>query len=680
MIRALLLVTALLVAVPAAAEPGRLLTFAGSLTNAAGAPVDASVAMTFRLYDASAGGSALWNEPQSVPVTAGRFTVVLGTTSELTPTVLLPAEGAPEARYLAIEIEGAELEPRIRIGSAAFAVHADIVRDADTLGGLAPAAFAPTRHEHGDRYITKVEADGRYARSGHSHGATYALDGHRHDALYAPLTHSHDERYSAIGHLHDEQYSLVDHSHEEYALAAHDHASAYYDRATATARYAGAAHDHDADYFPRAAADTAFLTPAAGDLRYLGRTDAATRYQSVDDAYDRATADARYVHADGTSFLTRASADPRFVPRAGIDGDFSTGGNLEIAGPGGIVFGNGTRLTGAAVAGLEGGSADGLHHHNYLPDAWCPGVLMNGVCVAGWRSLNDTTFLNAATACANLGADIATDSQMMMLNYANFGDIGAYWSSSFGDNDGAAWNHLFNTGADDRNQTNGYAYICVYNITPPEVPSQLVGGVRVTYVHNVDDTPFDLATRICTAKQSDLCSDTEYGILRAAGHVSGRMWSSSKSDADGAAGIFSAFQGEVSDNNSYTARYGFACCASRRPLNRTCPGGTRIASIGTSETSGVCVLKMETAQPKSLLPAARDCAEVGGRLCTTSQSAVLRSAGVFTPNANWTLSHADNDGGDGTTCSTKNGPNIGVGCSMPDNPSPTSAYAYACCL
>src|SRR6185369_4530326 len=62
----------------AAADVPSNLTEQGRLFDSAGAPLNASVVITFTIYDAPSGGSALWSETQTVMLDEGYFSVPLG--------------------------------------------------------------------------------------------------------------------------------------------------------------------------------------------------------------------------------------------------------------------------------------------------------------------------------------------------------------------------------------------------------------------------------------------------------------------------------------------------------------------------------------------------------------------------------------------------------------------------
>ena len=61
------------------AAPPQTINYQGYLTNAGGTPVNSTVGMTFKLYNAASAGALLHTELQpSVTVTNGNFNVLLG--------------------------------------------------------------------------------------------------------------------------------------------------------------------------------------------------------------------------------------------------------------------------------------------------------------------------------------------------------------------------------------------------------------------------------------------------------------------------------------------------------------------------------------------------------------------------------------------------------------------------
>jgi hypothetical protein len=86
----------------------RTIDYQGVLTDDTGRAVaDGMYSMTFRLYAAPSGVSALCEETQSVTVSKGMFSVILGTVTPLNMYF-------NDQFYLDISVEGeAELSPRV---------------------------------------------------------------------------------------------------------------------------------------------------------------------------------------------------------------------------------------------------------------------------------------------------------------------------------------------------------------------------------------------------------------------------------------------------------------------------------------------------------------------------------------------------------------------------------------
>ncbi|PDV97907.1 hypothetical protein [Candidatus Chloroploca asiatica] len=96
------------------------INYQGHLTNPGGTPVSATLPMTFNLYAAPTGGTAVWTEQRSgsnaVPVSNGLFNVALGSVTPI-PVNLF---GAP--LWLGISVNGdAEMSPREQLASVPYA-------------------------------------------------------------------------------------------------------------------------------------------------------------------------------------------------------------------------------------------------------------------------------------------------------------------------------------------------------------------------------------------------------------------------------------------------------------------------------------------------------------------------------------------------------------------------------
>jgi hypothetical protein len=114
-----------------------LTSFSGVIHDASGKPLTEVTGVTFALYKESQSGPALWMETQNVqPDKTGHYSVMLGsTTSQGLPSDLFIAG---EARWLGVQVQGQEEQPRVLLLSVPYALKA---ADAQTLGGLPASAF-----------------------------------------------------------------------------------------------------------------------------------------------------------------------------------------------------------------------------------------------------------------------------------------------------------------------------------------------------------------------------------------------------------------------------------------------------------------------------------------------------------------------------------------------------------
>ncbi|MBL8520103.1 MAG: hypothetical protein JNK75_05460 [Betaproteobacteria bacterium] len=117
----------------AVAAPPATINYQGTLTNASAQPVNSgAVAITFSLYTAASGGSAIYSETQAVSVTNGLFNVRIGAVSPIALPFDVPY-------FLGITVGGdAEMVPRQPLGSSAYAFRA-FSADAVATGAVLPA-------------------------------------------------------------------------------------------------------------------------------------------------------------------------------------------------------------------------------------------------------------------------------------------------------------------------------------------------------------------------------------------------------------------------------------------------------------------------------------------------------------------------------------------------------------
>lgn len=99
-----------------------LVSHQGRLLKADGTPETGVHSLTFKIYEASSGGVALWTEPHpSVSLDEGLFTVLLGSTVPMGADLFSPpSSGSPVERWLEVAVDGQVLSPRLRFGSVPY--------------------------------------------------------------------------------------------------------------------------------------------------------------------------------------------------------------------------------------------------------------------------------------------------------------------------------------------------------------------------------------------------------------------------------------------------------------------------------------------------------------------------------------------------------------------------------
>ena len=99
------------------ADVPQLINYQGVLTDGGGNPLDAIVSMTFTIYDAQSGGTALWTETHgSVTVVGGLFTVLLGSVTPVPSTIFDDPD-----RWLGLAVGGDPEMERERMASVPYA-------------------------------------------------------------------------------------------------------------------------------------------------------------------------------------------------------------------------------------------------------------------------------------------------------------------------------------------------------------------------------------------------------------------------------------------------------------------------------------------------------------------------------------------------------------------------------
>ena len=110
-----------------AGDPPNKLNYQGILSNSTGQPITGSVTVTFSLYNALTGGTAIWTEQQLVTLDKdGRFSVVLGSTKPLNPGLFTGVT------YIGVKVGDDAEMPRQQLTSVAYALNASTATTAIT--------------------------------------------------------------------------------------------------------------------------------------------------------------------------------------------------------------------------------------------------------------------------------------------------------------------------------------------------------------------------------------------------------------------------------------------------------------------------------------------------------------------------------------------------------------------
>jgi len=132
----------------------RLIKFNGVVKDGQGEPLgNTAVRLTFAVYEEQTDGAALWAETQTVELDEqGHYSVLLGATrADGVPVELFPAG---KARWLGVQVEGRDEDPRVLLVSVPYALKAE---DAAMLGGRSAADFV-LAEQLKEEVRTQVEA------------------------------------------------------------------------------------------------------------------------------------------------------------------------------------------------------------------------------------------------------------------------------------------------------------------------------------------------------------------------------------------------------------------------------------------------------------------------------------------------------------------------------------------
>jgi hypothetical protein len=178
----------------------------GRLLDEADNAVDGAVRLTFKFYASKdpEDTTSVWSESYDLTAFKGMYAVELGKTFGNKQAIAATLFPPGEERWLGITVgTGAELSPRLRMGSVPYALHA---LDADTLGGALPSSFAAAGHTHTAAGVTDfsaaalaaAETSTKYALAAHMHPTTdvtgftaSALTAAEASTKFAEASHDH---------------------------------------------------------------------------------------------------------------------------------------------------------------------------------------------------------------------------------------------------------------------------------------------------------------------------------------------------------------------------------------------------------------------------------------------------------------------------------------------------------
>jgi len=178
-----------LLGVTALAEVPAKINYQGRLVDQdTGLPLGGTYEVVFRIFDAEVGGTAMWEETQSVtPDAEGVFAAVLGSDVGIDAALDGPV-------WLEVEVAGEVLTPRREIVSVPFALRSEVsdhASSADSLGGYAAGLYL----REGETGVISagmiMDGSGSGLDADMVDGMdadAFADSGHNHDNLYYPRT------------------------------------------------------------------------------------------------------------------------------------------------------------------------------------------------------------------------------------------------------------------------------------------------------------------------------------------------------------------------------------------------------------------------------------------------------------------------------------------------------------
>jgi len=221
-----------------------LLQYQGRLTDPTTGQIvaDGTYSMSVQLYDVETGGTALWNETESVAVQDGLFSTVLGDTTALDPSLF-----NGQALWLGVTVEGEQLGPRQPVLPVAYAL--SLVPGAVVEANSAPVL--EVNHLGGGEALQvggNLNVSGSLIGGSHNHSGTDITSGTVADARIASTIARDNEIMSTVlandgpgsGLIAD----LLDGYHASaFAFSTHYHDDRYYTESESNSRFVNATGD-----------------------------------------------------------------------------------------------------------------------------------------------------------------------------------------------------------------------------------------------------------------------------------------------------------------------------------------------------------------------------------------------------------------------------------------------------
>jgi hypothetical protein len=459
----------------ASAQVPQTLVHQGRLFDAAGGPLTGRQSITYRIYDASSGGMLLWSETHMVTLDEGFFSVQLGSMTPFGASVFTGA-----SRFLAVAVgSDPEMTPREPVGSVPYALLAGNVT-----GDITPRSITVNG-------TMVIDAMGRWVGPGGTPGAMSGdpdacVNGTRMEGVCvtftdnsAPGTDWNTAATTCAGLNSDlcspTQYMRIRYAHEGVGADMF-----YNDAVNRRAVWSRNFSDNDGGrlgfalqssddpsieqrygFACCAGAAPAPVLMGATLVRAMGSSDRGVRVTYLNNREETTAMAASRICSQLHSDLCTKSQYVTLNDAGRFSGDIRRLSN-EMSDNDGSRFSPIVGSRTADNAAWNNPWAFACCVSQRPTDYTCPGgTIVNGVCVVATNTVEDSSFVDAARACARLNADLCSNSQMQSIrNAGRFPGVRA-WTSNGADNDSNRVGGLLSSMPDDPNPlTDRFGYAC----------------------------------------------------------------------------------------------------------------------------------------------------------------------------------------------------------------------------